>query len=617
MPDGKTRHLWIPVIVIALTITISAQMFRTLFPLVIFNPHATPDLIARHLMFVFLAPFVMPCLSRLLHPRRLLIGSLVGLAVLRLGMQLSNSTELSLLFASSGVILAFTAQLLLLGGVYRVERLDLAAGFVTGLMLDVLLTSSWDYVWQRTPAAYFAALSISLTLLIAVWLDRKQIGDPQMDTIGHTLWVILLGPFWVLQLSVLNNPAYAGVSSVVVLLGDLLGLFLLLRFSRLHSPIIRAAAFFAFAFLLWWTGTDPAHLPYSLPLMLVLGCVFLVQWLCPLRIAVPDRLWLKIPGWGISSLLFVLLVALNYAGYQYALPAWISPAVLTSAGVLFALAALRSVSVAGTTPIGWRVVTFPMLFVCGMLLLPVIRPEVKPSPAAKSELRIMSYNIHQGANTDGWIDLEGLAQTIEAQHPDVVLLQEVTRGQLITGNVDTLAWLASRLTMYAEFSPAQDTTFGVALLSRFEIRAWYPAKFAANGVQTRSYIAGTVNPGGANPYITIVGTHLDLNAQVRYQQVEELIQRWTRERKKGPLLIAGDMNTAPDSSEMKLFQTAGLVSAQDITGNGALTTFPSTNPKVRIDWIFGTPDITFSNFVIPQSTASDHLPIVVTARFAQ
>jgi endonuclease/exonuclease/phosphatase family metal-dependent hydrolase len=76
------------------------------------------------------------------------------------------------------------------------------------------------------------------------------------------------------------------------------------------------------------------------------------------------------------------------------------------------------------------------------------------------------------------------------------------------------------------------------------------------------------------------------------------------------------MNANPAASEMKFLQTAGLTSAQDITGNGSSFTFSSVNPRSRIDWIFGSPDLTFSDFVIPQSKASDHLPVVVTVHLS-
>ena len=43
-----------------------------------------------------------------------------------------------------------------------------------------------------------------------------------------------------------------------------------------------------------------------------------------------------------------------------------------------------------------------------------------------------------------------------------------------------------------------------------------------------------------------------------------------------------------------------------------------TNRYIRtlIDWIFGTPDLNFSALEIPQSLASDHLPVGVTVTWA-
>lgn len=41
---------------------------------------------------------------------------------------------------------------------------------------------------------------------------------------------------------------------------------------------------------------------------------------------------------------------------------------------------------------------------------------------------MMTYDLHNGFNTRGALDLEALARTIETQKPDVVALQEVARG---------------------------------------------------------------------------------------------------------------------------------------------------------------------------------------------
>ena len=75
------------------------------------------------------------------------------------------------------------------------------------------------------------------------------------------------------------------------------------------------------------------------------------------------------------------------------------------------------------------------------------------------------------------------------------------------------------------------------------------------------------------------------------------------------------MNMQPtDVADVALFERAGFRSAQDSTGHTQLSSARDPNfPGDRPDWIFGTPDLTFSAFSIVPDDASDHLPLVVTS----
>ena len=78
-------------------------------------------------------------------------------------------------------------------------------------------------------------------------------------------------------------------------------------------------------------------------------------------------------------------------------------------------------------------------------------------------------------------------------------------------------------------------------------------------------------------------------------------------------MIAGDFNFWPTWEEARLWADAGFTSAQDVTGHGAEFTSPTDHPDNRVDWIFGTPDLEFSDFAILSGvTNSDHFPLVVT-----
>jgi endonuclease/exonuclease/phosphatase family metal-dependent hydrolase len=76
-------------------------------------------------------------------------------------------------------------------------------------------------------------------------------------------------------------------------------------------------------------------------------------------------------------------------------------------------------------------------------------------------------------------------------------------------------------------------------------------------------------------------------------------------------VIAGDLNMQPTENNVNLFLDAGLVSAQDTAGDPSASTARDPNfPGDRVNWIWGTTDLTFEEFEILASEASDHLPLV-------
>ena len=81
-------------------------------------------------------------------------------------------------------------------------------------------------------------------------------------------------------------------------------------------------------------------------------------------------------------------------------------------------------------------------------------------------LTLVDWNLHYGVSPLTAVDLEGIAQTIEAQDADVVTLQEVERGWIFGGGADMATWLSHRLGMTIQFAPAADRQFGNAVLAR-------------------------------------------------------------------------------------------------------------------------------------------------------
>src|SRR5947199_10169181 len=96
------------------------------------------------------------------------------------------------------------------------------------------------------------------------------------------------------------------------------------------------------------------------------------------------------------------------------------------------------------------------------------------APSFKAPLRVMTYNIHVGVGMDKKLDLQRIASVINAQHPDLVGLQEVDRGVERTQRIDEIAEIAKMTKMDYAFAfnlSYQGGQYGVAILSRLPIKA--------------------------------------------------------------------------------------------------------------------------------------------------
>ncbi|MDB4477222.1 hypothetical protein N9018_03350, partial [Rhodopirellula sp.] len=74
-----------------------------------------------------------------------------------------------------------------------------------------------------------------------------------------------------------------------------------------------------------------------------------------------------------------------------------------------------------------------------------VQPDAADTKSNSQILRVLSYNIHHAAGTDGKLDLQRIANVIQSVDPDVISLQEVDRLARRSGSVDQPSELA-RLT---------------------------------------------------------------------------------------------------------------------------------------------------------------------------
>lgn len=605
---------------VALLVTLSLQSFRVLFPLAYSFGERTSFTNAGMLALgLFLAPFLSPVVYGALGGRASLVTGVGGLAAARLAIPLVRPVPLWL--GATGAVLAIVALSLAYLSL-RAEGGEGGRWFVLGLLLGMSLDTAmivgfgtWEPSWQDGTMARLTAVLLVLSASVAAWRAPLP-GGPARAGVWATASV---GPFLMLHILFLQNVAFVGSASethlpaatAIVLAGDLLAVLAVVWTRGRATPPVRlaaGAALVVLAALLNETAGPPALAVY-------LAAHPLAGFALAASLGREGRpgAWRVGIGMGLASVGFLLLTLLFYLHYDVPLP---FPNVVLAplAAALLAAAALRSPQPSRERRFWW-----PAGLPAGLLVVPValaLAMPVPPTRAAGVEgLRLVNYNVHTTVSARGQVDPEAVARIIEAQRPDVVILQEVSRGWAVSGVIDSAEWLSARLGLPYVFVEAADKGFGNAILSRFPIlrtdEGFLPK---GTGPMDRAWVRTLLDLGDGRT-VTVIGTHLHHqhdgpeDDRTRLRQIGTLLVVWGGASR---TIIAGDMNSTPGSDEFARFEAAGLVSAGDPT----IPTYPSSDPRDRIDYIFATPDLELGEVAFPQSTASDHLAVAATVTFA-
>lgn len=218
----------------------------------------------------------------------------------------------------------------------------------------------------------------------------------------------------------------------------------------------------------------------------------------------------------------------------------------------------------------------------------------------------MTFNIKHG-EIGG---LEGLAETINKESPSLVALQEVDVDATRSGNVDQPHRLGQLTGMTNLFRTALTLSaggsYGVALLSRFPILSSEVVKLTSSTEQRITAFITIQLPG---KQVEVAVSHLDLDDPIKKTQGQEILAKF---KDPATAILMGDMNAEPDESPIPEFSAVFRDSWKE-AGQGDGFTIPVAKPNRRIDYIFvGKNWGAISEPHIPASTASDHLPYVIT-----
>jgi endonuclease/exonuclease/phosphatase family metal-dependent hydrolase len=99
--------------------------------------------------------------------------------------------------------------------------------------------------------------------------------------------------------------------------------------------------------------------------------------------------------------------------------------------------------------------------------------------------------------------------------------------------------------------------------------------------------------------------HLSLKFRHRQYQLQEL-HRMVKDVDK-PVVVAGDFNVFWGDRELQLFLAA--TDLRSANGEGQ-PSHPSRAPRRQLDYIFHSPEIQVTDFLIPQVRLSDHAPLI-------
>lgn len=634
---GGLQSLLLPAAAVALGL----QLLRVFLPGLVWHlgdVRGTPSLtLAGYAFGAFVFVFLAALLRRVAGPELALWLAGAGLVVVRVVEQQVPRPSSDLWLSLAGTAL-FVLFLPLLVGQVRAHdgRVGggprLGFGLLLGLAVDSAIkgaAGTLDLSWIAGPVTFFIVLGLGAAVLWSLVLEPMAEAEAPSEAGPAEAWTLLaLGPFLLLEAIVLQDQGWLaqisgwGMSQafLAVMLGNVaagLGLGWGLRSGfRWRGPTTLACAVvLVLAFLL------AARDGWGVVLLLGLAQAAM-GW--TLGLALTTAMGAKHPGlgwttiWlGLGLVLLLVMAFLYYASFNFRIPIPREVVLPASAGIV-GLAGLgaawktRGVILRGSGG------GAGLAAIVGLLGVPLAYwglmgspPEASPTPASGS-IQVMTYNIHSAFNAEGRQDPEAIAEVIEASGADVVALQEVSRGWLIDGATDLPAWLSRRLGMPFVFRGTADTVWGNAILSRYPIleHGWGDLPLVGT-VLPRGYIWARLEVGLPSPLL-VINTHLhhvEEEHGPRLAQVSVLLDFWDD---RPFTVLLGDLNSRPDFPEMGLFTQAGLIDSWAEAGSGEGLTWPATNPFERIDWVWHTPDLRARAAETLPSTASDHLPAVVT-----
>ncbi len=225
-------------------------------------------------------------------------------------------------------------------------------------------------------------------------------------------------------------------------------------------------------------------------------------------------------------------------------------------------------------------------------------------------MKIMTFNTQHCLNFLAQeIDYEIMASTIKEAGADIAGLNEMYDGENgIYGKQTQALAVKSGLEnhIFAKAIDEGQSEYGNGFLSRYKITnaSIIPIPDPCPRAYTGYYESRVLLRCELENGYTVLVTHFGLNKDEQKNAVRTVLENLTDTK----CILMGDFNIEPDN-ELLVPIKARMKDTMDYM-TGGTKTFPSNDPKIKIDYIFVSQDVEIKSARVLQKIASDHLPII-------
>lgn len=224
-------------------------------------------------------------------------------------------------------------------------------------------------------------------------------------------------------------------------------------------------------------------------------------------------------------------------------------------------------------------------------------------------MKIMSFNTQHCLNyLEQKIDFQIMADAIKKCDADIVGLNEM-RGKGIHPEYTAQVEKLSKLTGMKNFYFARAIKFvvgpyGNGIISKYPIveAKTIPIPDPEKKKYSRLYETRCLLKARLSNGLTVLVTHFGLNPDEQENAVKTVVANLEDEK----CILMGDFNLIPDNELLKPIREK-MVDTADWFDKEKFS-YPSDNPKRKIDYIFVSPDIRIVAADIPAIVAADHRP---------